>query len=82
MSIKCANIDKLKTILNDVSDNTNNIGGDSKQIDYKINTQVVSIYEGTGSVVFRGKKSENCNIQDKIIKKIEAINELEQPLDC
>lgn len=54
---------------------TNVIAGDSKQIDYKIQETIISLYEGTGSVVFRGTKSA-CDIQKNIESKIKAINEL------
>jgi len=80
MSLKYKNVSKLKTILTNIASSVNKIGGDSKQIDFKLNDTIVSIYE-TGSVVYRGKTS-NCNIQTIINKKIEAINELETPIVC
>jgi hypothetical protein len=81
MAIKCNNIDKLKEILSETASETNEIGGDSRQIDYKIQETIVSLDEGTGSVVFRGKKS-NCDIQKSIENKIKAINELSIPIQC
>ena len=59
----------MKKILDDASSSVNDIGGDSKQIEYKIDETVVSIYEGTGTVAFRGKKSD-CNVQGIIEKKV------------
>ncbi|WP_321470904.1 hypothetical protein [Halarcobacter sp.] len=81
MGKKCNDIEGLKKILDDASSSVNDIGGDSKQIDYKIDETVVSIYEGTGTVTFRGKKS-NCNVQEVIEKKIDALNELSTPIQC
>jgi uncharacterized protein YaaN involved in tellurite resistance len=81
MGKKCNDIKGLKKILDDASSSVNDIGGDSKQIDYKIDETVVSIYEGTGTVTFRGKKSD-CNVQEVIEKKIDALNELSTPIQC
>ncbi len=80
MSLKCKDVSKLKTILTNIASSVNEIGGNSKQTDFKINDTIVSVYE-TGSVVYRGKTS-NCDIQAIINKKIEAINELETPIVC
>lgn len=81
MGKKCNDIEGLKKILDNVSSSVNDIGGDSKQIDYKIDETVVSIYQGTGTVTFRGKKSD-CNVQEVIEKKIDALNELSTPIQC
>lgn len=81
MATKCNDINKLKEILSKEASETNEIGGDSKQIDYKIQETIISLYERTGSVVFRGKKS-SCDIQKNIESKITAINELSTPVQC
>lgn len=65
MGKKCNDIEGLKKFLDNVSSSVNDIGGDSKQIDYKIDETVVSIYQGTGTETFRGKKSD-CNVQEVI----------------
>jgi hypothetical protein len=46
MATKCKDIDKLKEILSKEASDTNEIGGDSKQIDYKVQETIVSLYEG------------------------------------
>jgi ribonuclease HIII len=43
------------------------------------NGRVVSVYD-TGTVLFQGKDSEECNIKEEVIKKIEAINIITTPI--
>lgn len=80
MAIKCQNTDKLGKILD--KDFTLDTSSDNVKKYTNDNGLVVNVFTTTGNVNFQGKTSPECNIKDGIIKKIDAINELEKPLGC
>jgi hypothetical protein len=80
MPIQCKNTDKLGKVLEkDFTLDTSSIDVNKYT---NSNGLVVNIFTTTGNVNFQGKVSEDCNMKETIIKKIDAINELEQPLGC
>ena len=74
----CNDIVRLNEIL---SVNTT-LDSSTKNVNkYTFNTgEIVNVFT-TGTVNFQGKKS-NCDIEESIRKKIDAINELATPLKC